>query len=90
MINKPSGDKSHISVHNVVHPYCFTKDMLTGMRVLRQLDDKFIVGVFSQGGKTVHLIKVYFFKRFHNITGRCMLLRLLLYTQWRLLIKMLC
>ena len=53
MINKPSGDKSQISVHNVVHPYCFTKDMLTGMRILRQLDDKFIVGVFSQEGETV-------------------------------------
>ncbi|KAL9953856.1 hypothetical protein ACROYT_G041329 [Oculina patagonica] len=51
MINKPAGDRTRISVHNVVHPYCFTTDMLTGMRVLRQLDDKFIVGVVSQEGE---------------------------------------
>ena len=43
--------KNQISVHNAVHPYRFTKDMLAGMKVLRQLDDKFIVGVLSQEGK---------------------------------------
>ncbi|KAJ7365537.1 DNA mismatch repair protein [Desmophyllum pertusum] len=51
MVNKPAGDKTQISVHNVVHPYCFTRDMLAGMRVLRQLDDKFIVGIVSQEGE---------------------------------------
>ena len=52
MANKPGGCvKSQISVHNVVHPYRFTRDMLAGMKVLRQLDDKFIVGVLSLGGK---------------------------------------
>ena len=52
MANKPDGCvKNQISVHNVVHPYRFTRDMLASMRVLRQLDDKFIVGVVSQEGK---------------------------------------
>ncbi|CAH3140642.1 unnamed protein product [Pocillopora meandrina] len=46
-VNKPGLDKSQISVHNVAHPYRFTKEMLTSMRVLRQLDEKFIVGVVS-------------------------------------------
>ena len=50
--NEPGGCvKNQISVHNVVHPYRFTRDMLTDMRVLRQLDDKFIVGVVSQEGE---------------------------------------
>ena len=52
MVNKAGGCvKNQISVHNAVHPYHFTKDMLAGMKVLRQLDDKFIVGVLSQEGK---------------------------------------
>ena len=52
MANQPGGCiKNQITVHNVVHPYRFTKDMLAGMRVLRQLDDKFIVGILSQEGK---------------------------------------
>ena len=51
MINKADRDKTQVSVHNVVHPYCFTGDMLTGMQVLRQLDEKFIVGVVSQQGE---------------------------------------
>ena len=52
MMNKPgSCVKGQISIHNVVHPYRFTRDMLAGMRVLRQLDDKFIVGVISSEGK---------------------------------------
>ncbi|PFX17093.1 DNA mismatch repair protein Mlh3 [Stylophora pistillata] len=46
-VSKSGLDKSHISVHNVVHPYRFTKEMLASMRVLRQLDEKFIVGVVS-------------------------------------------
>ena len=52
MVNKPGrcvGDL--ISVHNVVHPYRFTRDMLADMRVLRQIDDKFIVGIVPQEGK---------------------------------------
>ena len=55
MINKAASDKTQVSVHNVVHPYCFTRDMLRGMRVLRQLDEKFIVGVVSQEGEIVSL-----------------------------------
>ena len=51
MITKAASDKTQLLVHNVVHPYCFTRDMLTGMRVLRQLDEKFIVGVVLQEGK---------------------------------------
>ena len=51
MINKAASDKTQVSVHSVVHPYCFTRDMLTGMRVLQQLDEKFIVGVVSQEGE---------------------------------------
>lgn len=51
MVNKPGLDKSQISVHNVAHPYRFTKEMLTSMRVLRQLDEKFIVGVVSHEGE---------------------------------------
>ena len=50
MINKAASDKTQLLVHNVVHPYCFTRDMLTGMQVLRQLDEKFIVGVVLQEG----------------------------------------
>ena len=53
MISNAASDKTQISAHNVVHPYCFTRDMLTGMRVLRQLDDKFIVGVVLQEGEAV-------------------------------------
>ena len=50
--NKPGNcARNQISVHNVVHPYRFTRDMLAGMRVLQQLDDKFIVGVLSQEGR---------------------------------------
>ena len=52
-INKAASDKTQVLVHNVVHPYCFTRDMLTSMRVLRQLDEKFIVGVVSQEGEIV-------------------------------------
>lgn len=49
MANKPGiCARKQISVHDVVHPYRFTRDMLAGMTVLRQLDDKFIVGVLSQ------------------------------------------
>ena len=52
MANKLDGCvKNQISVHNVVHPYRFSRDMLASMKVLRQLDDKFIVGVVSQEGK---------------------------------------
>ncbi|XP_068682274.1 DNA mismatch repair protein Mlh3-like [Montipora foliosa] len=52
MMNKPGRCvKDQISIHNVVHPYRFTRDMLAGMKVLRQLDDKFIVGVISSEGK---------------------------------------
>ena len=55
MANKPGiCTRNQISVHNVVHPYRFTRDMLAGMRVLQQLDDKFIVGVLSQEGR-IHL-----------------------------------
>ena len=55
MANKPGTcTRNQISVHNVVHPYRFTRDMLAGMRVLQQLDDKFIVGVLSQEGR-IHL-----------------------------------
>ena len=51
-VNKPGNcARNQISVHNVVHPYRFTRDMLEGMRVLQQLDDKFIVGVLSQEGR---------------------------------------
>ena len=51
MMNKPgSCVKDKISIHNMVHPYRFTRDMLAGMKVLRQLDDKFIVGVISNEG----------------------------------------
>ena len=57
MVNKPGLDKSQISVHNVAHPYRFTKEMLTSMRVLRQLDEKFIVGVVSHEGETLGLSK---------------------------------
>ena len=53
MITKAGSDKSQVLVHNVVHPYCFTRNMLSGMRVLRQLDEKFIVGVVSQEGEIV-------------------------------------
>jgi len=59
MINNAASDKTQISVHNVVHPYCFTRDMLTGMRVLRQLDDKFIVGVVLQEGEAVTFIYLF-------------------------------
>ena len=55
MVNKQIGDKSQILVHNVVHPYRFTRDMLAGMRVLQQLDEKFIVGVVSQEGEIHNL-----------------------------------
>ena len=55
MANKPGiCTRNQISVHNVVHPYRFTRDMLAGMRVLQQLDDKFIVGVLLQEGR-IHL-----------------------------------
>jgi len=53
MINKAASDKTQVLIHNVVHPYCFTRDMLTSMRVLRQLDEKFIVGIVSQEGEIV-------------------------------------
>ena len=56
MISKAASDKTQISAHNVVHPYCFTRDMLTGMRVLQQLDDKFIVGVVLQEGEAVTIL----------------------------------
>ena len=53
--NKPGiCTRNQISVHNVVHPYRLTRDMLAGMRVLQQLDDKFIVGVLLQEGR-IHL-----------------------------------
>ena len=42
-------------MHNVVHPYRFTKEMLASMRVLRQLDEKFIVGVVSYEGEILGL-----------------------------------
>jgi len=61
MINNAGSDKTQISAHNVVHPYCFTRDMLTGMRVLRQLDDKFIVGVVLQEGEAVSILFIYIF-----------------------------
>lgn len=61
MIDKAASDKTQISAHNVVHPYCFTRDMLTGMRVLRQLDDKFIVGVVLQEGEAVTILFVNIF-----------------------------
>lgn len=61
MINNAASDKTQISAHNVVHPYSFTRDMLTGMRVLRQLDDKFIVGVVLQEGEAVSILFIYIF-----------------------------
>jgi len=61
MINKAASDKTQISAHNVVHPYSFTRDMLTGMRVLRQLDDKFIVGVVLQEGEAVTVLFICLF-----------------------------
>lgn len=61
MIDKAASGKTQISAHNVVHPYCFTRDMLTGMRVLRQLDDKFIVGVVLQEGEAVTILFVNIF-----------------------------
>lgn len=61
MIDKAASDKTQISAHNVVHPYCFTRDMLTGMRVLRQLDDKFIVGVVLQEGEAVSILFINIF-----------------------------
>ena len=51
MIDKEVTKKTQVLVHNVVHPYCFTRDMLTAMQVLRQLDEKFVVGVVSQEGE---------------------------------------
>ena len=52
MVNKPGRCvRDQISVHNVVHPYRFTRDTLADMRVLRQIDDKFIVGIVPQEGK---------------------------------------
>ena len=52
MVNKPGRFvRDHILVRNVVHPYRFTRDTLADMRVLRQIDDKFIVGIVPQEGK---------------------------------------
>ena len=57
-----TSDAKQVAVHNVIHPYHFSRDMLMNMVVVNQLDDKFIVGVVpdnkvgTAGGEEVSLI----------------------------------
>ena len=52
MVNKPGNCvRNQIPIHNMVQPHRFTRDMLESMRVLQQLDEKFIVGVVSYRGE---------------------------------------
>ncbi|XP_015767877.1 PREDICTED: DNA mismatch repair protein Mlh3-like [Acropora digitifera] len=52
MVNKPGNCvRNQIPIHNMVQPHRFTRDMLESMRVLQQLDEKFIVGVVSCRGE---------------------------------------
>ncbi|XP_067031022.1 DNA mismatch repair protein Mlh3-like isoform X2 [Acropora muricata] len=57
MVNKPGNCvRNQIPIHNMVQPHRFTRDMLESMRVLQQLDEKFIVGVVSYRGNDDDLL----------------------------------
>lgn len=57
MVNKPGNCvRNQIPIHNMVQPHRFTRNMLESMRVLQQLDEKFIVGVVSHRGNDDDLL----------------------------------
>ncbi|KAM5129705.1 DNA mismatch repair protein Mlh3 [Mantella aurantiaca] len=41
-ISKDNSDSLAVKIHNILYPYRFTKEMILGMEVLQQVDNKFI------------------------------------------------